>query len=189
MGWLAGIAVPSSSGECRLDVTDFSHAASKRISTLPKNVRLMVKARAGGGALVRCVVDKKRDAGFIAPNSAGSASISNSNHMPRHSGSRPEGPRARNLVINGIGYWIPGSPLRGAPRNDKFHGIDQLGRRSTAFWRASYERSAPRAAKKVVEAQPGIEPGLMAGSPAIAFSHFATGPFWSGREGSNPLSF
>ena len=97
MGWLAGIAVPSSSGECRLDVTDFSHAASKRISTLPKNVRLMVKARAGGGALVRCVVDKKRDAGFIAPNSAGSASISNSNHMPRHSGSRPEGPRARNL--------------------------------------------------------------------------------------------
>ena len=27
-----------------------------------------------------------------------------------------------------------------------------------------------------MEAQPGIEPGLMAGSPAIAFSHFATGP-------------
>ena len=41
--------------------------------------------------------------------------------------------------------------------------------------RASYNRSAPRAAK-VVEAQPGIEPGLTAGSPAIAFSHFATGP-------------
>ena len=39
----------------------------------------------------------------------------NSNHMPRHSGSRPEGPRARNLVINGVGYLIPGSPLRGAP--------------------------------------------------------------------------
>src|SRR6516164_1254555 len=96
-------------------------------------------------------------------------------------------PPGNALVINGIGYRIPGSPLRGAPRNDKFHGIDQLGRRSTAFWRASYERSAPRAAKKVVEAQPGIEPGLMAGSPAIAFSHFATGPFWSGREGSNPL--
>src|SRR6516164_6105798 len=53
-----GSPSPSSSGECRLDVTDFSHAASKRISTLSKNVRLMVKARAGGGALVRCVADK-----------------------------------------------------------------------------------------------------------------------------------
>ena len=39
----------------------------------------------------------------------------NSNCMPRHSGSRPKGPRARNPVITGVGYWIPGSPLRGAP--------------------------------------------------------------------------
>ena len=28
----------------------------------------------------------------------------NSNHMPRHSGSRPEGPRARNLVITSGAY-------------------------------------------------------------------------------------
>jgi hypothetical protein len=45
--------------------------------------------------------------------------------MPRHSGSRPEGPIARNPVIGSRRYWIRARRYA-APRNDKFHGIDRL---------------------------------------------------------------
>ncbi len=100
--------------------------------------RLRGAHRGAEGGVGQRLPDRARHRRLPAVQVGLSSSISKFNHMPRHSGSRPEGPRARNPDV----YWIPGSPLRGqvyagcvnlpasAPRNDKFRHQSSWPRRA-----------------------------------------------------------